>query len=165
MKKYQITWEKAVEALSKFQTYRDLNITYSVQYLKRNIPHQEKSAIDIHLKLRKNSTGAFQLIDHFVKFVELRTKTTQDTFSLYCPADSLQRSAYLQTVNRDVTVILITCLIWINLNFYSVPMLKWCQNILLTFLNFIRTQTLMRKEQLLVYCIINLIFDAYNIYL
>ena len=38
MQKYQITWEKAVEAMPKLRTYRDLNTTYSVQpYLKSGI--------------------------------------------------------------------------------------------------------------------------------
>lgn len=152
MQKYQITWEKAVEAMPKLYTYRDLNTTYSVQpYLKSNISRQERSAIArlrcgvFPLEIEKGRYRGIPVDRRLCKVYETGTVEAERHFILNCPAYSLQRKCMFMDCQQRY-----------NCNFDNMSDLDKFKFLLsagvkivskfITNISNIRTQTLMRKN-------------------
>ncbi|CAG2202773.1 unnamed protein product [Mytilus edulis] len=152
MQRYQITWEKAVEAMPKLRTYRDLNTTYSVQpYLKSGISRHERSSVArlrcgvFPLEIEK---GRYRGVPDDRRLCKVcRTGSVEDEkhFLLHCPTYSLQRNRMFMDCQQRY-----------NCNFDNMSDMDKLKFLLsagvkivskfITNISDIRTQTLMRKK-------------------
>ncbi|CAG2187145.1 unnamed protein product [Mytilus edulis] len=152
MQKYQITWEKAVEAMPKLRTYRDLNTTYSVQpYLKSGISRHERSAIArlrcgvFPLEIEKGRYRGVPADRRLCKVCRTGSVEDEKHFLLHCPTYSLQRNRMFMDCQQRY-----------NCNFDNMSDMDKFKFLLsagvkivskfITNISDIRTQTLMRKN-------------------